>query len=102
MIPLWIKKKKMIIKDVVLDVKKHNGYMIHEITPTCAKTSYDEEQTRFIKGLCSLREQYDEKYENRSKRTNNYGEANSTSIIFENSLHLKKKVGEKHSKRTRP
>jgi zinc finger SWIM domain-containing protein 3 len=90
---------RMIIEDAMLDVRNRNGDMIHEIAPTCAKTAYDEEQTEFmLKGLCSLREQYDEKYENRSKRTNNYGEANSTTIIFENSLHLKKKVGEKRSK----
>jgi hypothetical protein len=65
--------------------------------------AYDEEQTKFLlNGLRSLREQYDEKYENRLKRTNNCGEVNPTTIISENSLRLKKKVGEKCSKRTRP
>jgi hypothetical protein len=71
--------------------------------PTCAKAAYDEEQTKFLlNGLRSLREQYDEKYENRSKRTNDRDEVNPTTIISENSLRLKKKVGEKRSKRTRP
>jgi len=94
---------RMIIENAMLDVRTRNGDMIREIAPTCAKAAHDKEQTEFmLKGLRSLREQYDEKYENRSKRTNDYGEANSTSIIFENSLRLKKKVGEKRSKRTKP
>jgi hypothetical protein len=66
---------RMIIEDVMMDVRNHNGDMIREITPTCAKTVYDEEQTKFmLNGLRSLREQY------------------------ENALRLKKKVGEKRSK----
>jgi zinc finger SWIM domain-containing protein 3 len=94
---------RMIIDDAMLDVRNRNGDMIREIAPTCAKAAYDEEQTEFmLKGLRSLREQYDEKYGNQSKRTNDCGEANSTSIIFENSHRLKKKVGEKRSKRTKP
>jgi hypothetical protein len=49
--------------------------------------------------LRSVQEEYEEKFENWSKRINDCDEANPTSIISENSLHLKKKNdGDRRSK----
>jgi hypothetical protein len=85
---------KRVIEDATLDIRNRNGDLIREIAPTCAKAAYDEEQTQFLRNrLRSVREEYEEKFENQPKRTNDCGEANPTSIISENSVHLKKKNG---------
>jgi hypothetical protein len=95
---------RRVIEDAMLDVRNRNGDLIREIAPTCVKTAYDEEQTHFLRNrLHSVREEYEEKFENRSKKTNDCGEVNPTSIISENSLHLKKKNGgDRCSKRKQP
>jgi hypothetical protein len=36
---------KRVIEDATLDIRNRNGDLIREIAPTCAKTTYDEEQT---------------------------------------------------------
>jgi hypothetical protein len=82
---------RRVIEDVMLDVKNHNGDLIHELTPTYAKATHNEEQTQFLPNELSLvREKYEVKFENLSRIS---GEVNPTSNISQHSLHLKKKNG---------
>jgi zinc finger SWIM domain-containing protein 3 len=89
---------RMIIEDAMLDVRNRNGDLIREIAPTCAKAAHNEEQTQFLRNeLRSLREKYEEKFDNLSRPS---GEVNRTS---EGSVHLKKKNGgDRRSKRNPP
>jgi hypothetical protein len=91
---------RTVIEDAMLDVRNRNGDLIREIAPTRAKAAHNEEQTQFLRdGLRLLREKYEEKFENRSKRTNDCGEAKNK----ENPPHLKQKNGgDRRSRRKQP
>ncbi|KAJ4758874.1 Protein FAR1-RELATED SEQUENCE 5 [Rhynchospora pubera] len=90
---------RVVIEDAMLEVRNRNAQLIREILPTCGKAAHDEEKTQFfLNVLRSARERYEERYENSSKRAND-GLEDSSHSQPENSLRLKKKDGDKHSKR---
>ncbi|KAJ3706507.1 hypothetical protein LUZ61_010212 [Rhynchospora tenuis] len=90
---------RVIIEDAMLDVRNRHAQLMRELASTCGVVAHDEGESQFVlNALRSIREQVDERHRNPSSRTNDRVEDNPNSQTG-NSLCLKKKNGDKRSKR---
>ncbi|KAJ1700558.1 hypothetical protein LUZ63_000337 [Rhynchospora breviuscula] len=90
---------RVVIEDAMLDARNRHAQMMRELAPTCDMVCHDEGQSQFvINALRSIREKVEEIYGNPSSRTYDGGE-DKENRQPENSLRLKKKDGDKRSKR---